>query len=89
MRAQLATAHLAARSDTIRAAQAQVEAARAALAQAEWELAQKTRDGAGLGRCVHPPDGTTVRSPPVSPRPAFPSRIIKALLRDVESATGG
>jgi HlyD family secretion protein len=43
LRAELATAHLAARSDAIRVAEAQVEAARAALAQAEWDLAQKTR----------------------------------------------
>lgn len=43
LEAQLATAHLAARSDAIRAARAAVEAARAALAQAEWHIAQKTR----------------------------------------------
>ncbi|MGH8577810.1 MAG: HlyD family secretion protein [Gammaproteobacteria bacterium] len=43
LEAELATAHMAARSDAIRAAQAEVDAARAALAQGEWELAQKTR----------------------------------------------
>lgn len=42
MRAQLATARLAARADEIKAAQSNVEAARAALAQAEWRLGQKT-----------------------------------------------
>ena len=40
--AQLITAGLAARSDEIRAAKADVEAARAVLKQAEWKLAQKT-----------------------------------------------
>jgi HlyD family secretion protein len=42
MRAQLATARLPARADEINAAQSNVEAARAALAQAEWRLAQKS-----------------------------------------------
>ena len=42
LRAQLATANLAARPDEIRAAEYSVEAARAALAQAEWRLAQKS-----------------------------------------------
>jgi HlyD family secretion protein len=42
MRAQLATARLAARPDEIKAAEYNVGAARAALAQAEWRLAQKT-----------------------------------------------
>ena len=41
-RAQLATARLPARADEIKAAQFNVEAARAALAQAEWRLAQKS-----------------------------------------------
>ena len=40
--AQSTTASLAARSDEIRAAEADVEAARAVLKQAEWKLAQKT-----------------------------------------------
>lgn len=40
--AQLTTAGLAARSDEIRAAEADAEAARAVLKQAEWKLAQKT-----------------------------------------------
>ena len=42
LRAQLATARLAARPDAIKAAEHNVEAAKAALAQAEWRLAQKT-----------------------------------------------
>jgi len=42
LRAQLATANLAARPDEIKAAEYNVEAARAALAQAEWRLAQKS-----------------------------------------------
>ena len=42
MRAQLGTAQLPARPDEIKAAQSNVEAARAALTQAEWRLAQKT-----------------------------------------------
>lgn len=42
LRAQLATARLAARPDEINAAEHNVEAAKAALAQAEWRFAQKT-----------------------------------------------
>lgn len=42
LRAQLATARLAARPDEIKAAESSVGAAKAALAQAEWRLAQKT-----------------------------------------------
>ena len=42
LKADLATARLAARQDEIRAAQAAVEAAQAALAQAEWRLEQKS-----------------------------------------------
>ena len=42
LKAQLATARLAARPDEIKAAEYNVEAARAALAQAEWKLAQKS-----------------------------------------------
>jgi HlyD family secretion protein len=42
LKAQLATARLAARPDEIRAAEAAVRAARDALAQAEWRLAQKS-----------------------------------------------
>ena len=42
MRAQLETARLAARPDEIKAAEYNVGAARAALAQAEWKLGQKT-----------------------------------------------
>ena len=49
LKAQLATARLAARPDEIRAAQAATAAAREALAQAEWRLEQKSlrapRDG--------------------------------------------
>ena len=49
LKAQLATAKLAARPDEIRAAQAATAAAREALAQAEWRLEQKSsrapRDG--------------------------------------------
>lgn len=40
--AQLRTARLGARSDEIRAAQAEVEAGRAAMAQAQWRLDQKS-----------------------------------------------
>lgn len=40
--AQRRIARLAARSDEIRAAEAEVEAAKAALAQAQWKLSQKT-----------------------------------------------
>ncbi len=39
---QVATANLGARPDEIRAAESEVEAARAALAQADWKLKQKT-----------------------------------------------
>jgi len=39
---QLATAHLGGRPDEIRAAESEVEAARASLAQADWRLRQKT-----------------------------------------------
>ena len=42
LKAQLETAKLAARPDEIMAAQYNVEAAKAALAQAEWKLGQKT-----------------------------------------------
>jgi HlyD family secretion protein len=42
LQAQLATARLAARPDEIRAAAADLEGARAALAQADWRLAQKS-----------------------------------------------
>jgi len=42
LKADLATARLAARQDEIRAARASVEAAQAALAQAEWRLEQKS-----------------------------------------------
>jgi HlyD family secretion protein len=42
LRAQLATAQLAARPDEIKAAAHNVEAARAALAQAQWKLDQKS-----------------------------------------------
>ncbi len=42
LKAQLATAQLAARPDEIRAAQADASAARAALEQAEWRLRQKS-----------------------------------------------
>jgi HlyD family secretion protein len=42
LKAQLATARLAARPDEIKAAEYNVEAARAALAQADWKLAQKS-----------------------------------------------
>lgn len=42
LNAQLTTAGLAARSDEIRAAEADAAAARAVLKQAEWKLAQKT-----------------------------------------------
>jgi HlyD family secretion protein len=42
LRAQLATARLAARPDEIRAAQADLAAARAQAAQAEWRLTQKS-----------------------------------------------
>jgi HlyD family secretion protein len=42
MRAQLETAHLAARPDEIKAAEYNVGAAKAALAQADWKLGQKT-----------------------------------------------
>jgi HlyD family secretion protein len=42
LQAQLATAHLAARPDEIRAAQAQASAAKAALDQADWRLKQRT-----------------------------------------------
>jgi HlyD family secretion protein len=42
MRAQLQTAQLAARPDEIKAAESNVGAAKAALAQADWKLGQKT-----------------------------------------------
>lgn len=43
LRAQVATAKLAARPDEIRAAEAEAAAARAALAQADWRLQQKAQ----------------------------------------------
>lgn len=55
LRAQLATARLAARPDEIKAAEYSVEAAKAALAQAEWRLAQKSVKApvAGLVQDTH------------------------------------
>jgi HlyD family secretion protein len=50
LKADLATARLAARQDEIRAAQAAVEAAQAALAQAEWRLEQKSLHAPVTGR---------------------------------------
>ena len=49
LRAQVATARLAARPDEIKAAGHTVEAARAALAQAEWKLDQKSVDAPVAG----------------------------------------
>lgn len=49
LEAQLSTARLAARPDEIRAAEAQVSAARAALDQADWRLRQKTAVSAVAG----------------------------------------
>ena len=49
LKAQLATARLAARPDEIRAAEHNVEAAKAALAQAEWKLDQKSVKAAVAG----------------------------------------
>jgi HlyD family secretion protein len=49
LKAQLATARLAARPDEIRAAEHSVEAAKAALAQAEWKLDQKSVKAAVAG----------------------------------------
>lgn len=49
LKAQLATARLAARPDEIKAAEHNVEAAKAALAQAEWKLDQKTVKAAVAG----------------------------------------
>jgi HlyD family secretion protein len=48
--AQLAVARLGAREDEIRAARAEVEAAQAVLAQAEWRLAQKSVHAPVSGR---------------------------------------
>lgn len=42
LEADIATAHLGARSDAIAAAAAEVDAAKAALAEAEWDLAQRS-----------------------------------------------
>lgn len=52
LRAELATAKLAARADEIKAAEAAVEAARAALEQAEWRLSQKSATAPVAGRVV-------------------------------------
>jgi HlyD family secretion protein len=49
LKAQLATARLAARPDEIKAAEHNVEAAKAALAQAEWKLDQKSVKSAVAG----------------------------------------
>jgi HlyD family secretion protein len=49
LKAQLATARLAARPDEIKAAEHNVEAAKAALAQAEWKLEQKSVKAAVAG----------------------------------------
>lgn len=49
LKAQLATARLAARPDEIKAAEHNVEAAKAALAQAEWRLDQKSVKAAVAG----------------------------------------
>ena len=49
LRAQLATALLGARADEIKAAEHNVEAAKAALAQAEWKLDQKSVKAAVAG----------------------------------------
>jgi HlyD family secretion protein len=50
LRADLATARLAARPDEIRAAEAAAEAARANLEQADWRLKQKTASAPVAGR---------------------------------------
>lgn len=59
-RANLAVARLPARAETIRAAQGQVERARAALAQAEWRLDQRSVAAPAAGRIAelirHPGD---------------------------------
>lgn len=54
LEAQLATAQLSARSDEIKAAEADVEAGRAVLKQAEWKLAQKSVNAPveGIGKSV-------------------------------------
>lgn len=49
LEAQLATAQMGARHDEIAAAEASVKAARAALQQAEWRLAQKTVNATATG----------------------------------------
>jgi HlyD family secretion protein len=49
LEAELQTAHLGARSDLIEAAAAQVEAAEAALAQAEWNLSEKQQEAPQSG----------------------------------------
>lgn len=58
--ANLAVARLPARADAIRAAESQVERARAALAQAEWRLGQRTVAAPATGRIAevirHPGD---------------------------------
>jgi len=87
LRAQLATARLAARPDEIKAAEYSVEAAKAALAQAEWRLAQKSVKApvAGLVQDTHYVLGewVTANAPVVSLLP--PQNIkVRFFVREIE-----
>lgn len=73
-RANLAVARLPARDETIRAAESQVERARAALAQAEWRLAQRSVAAPAAGRIAE-----TIRHPGDMAGPSAP---ILSLLPD-------
>jgi HlyD family secretion protein len=73
-RANLAVARLPARQDAIRAAEGQVERARAALAQAEWRLGQRTVAAPAAGRVTE-----TIRHPGDIAGPSAP---ILSLLPD-------
>jgi HlyD family secretion protein len=89
LEAQVTTAQLAARQDEIRAAQFNAEAARAALAQADWKLAQKsvTAPLAGLVNDTNYVAGEWVPagSPVVS---LLPAQNIKVRFFATESAVG-
>ncbi len=73
-RANLTVARLPARQDAIRAAEGQVERARAALAQAEWRLGQRTVTAPAAGRVTE-----TIRHPGDIAGPSAP---ILSLLPD-------
>lgn len=89
LKAQLATARLAARPDEIRAAEAAVKAAREALAQADWRLDQKSlrapQEGVVTETMYYPGEWVPAGSPVVS---LLPPQNIKVRFFVPESVLG-